>query len=95
MPRQRYAFVVKGEVQGVGFRWSARALALRLGLSGWIANYPDGSVRGEVEGEEETVQQFLQWCREGPRIARVREFSAHPVPAQKAGEEEDFMIREI
>lgn len=39
-----------GEVQGVGFRWTARKVADDLGLSGWVRNEPDGSVSMELEG---------------------------------------------
>ena len=50
---------VKGQVQGVNYRVMARREALRLGLSGWARNEPDGSVLLDVEGEPAAVQTFL------------------------------------
>ena len=47
-----------GTVQGVGFRWRARQLADALGLVGFAENRPDGSVRVQVQGEEELTEQF-------------------------------------
>jgi acylphosphatase len=58
-------------VQGVGFRMNARAEALGLGLSGSARNLADGSVEVLVEGEEESVQQLIDWLRVGPRFASV------------------------
>jgi acylphosphatase len=67
----RFRIRVQGRVQGVFFRASARAEAQRLGLCGFVRNEPDGSVYAEAEGERETLQQFLDWCRRGPPHARV------------------------
>lgn len=51
------------------FRDSCRREAVRLGVSGWVRNEPDGSVAGEFEGE--AVDELVTWCRTGPRGARV------------------------
>jgi acylphosphatase len=50
---------VEGRVQGVGFRWWARARALELGLVGWAENLEDGRVRVIVEGETASCKQLL------------------------------------
>jgi acylphosphatase len=63
--------VVRGRVQGVGFRWSAVREARRLGLRGSVANLPDGSVEVRAEGEAETLALFLAWLERGPQGARV------------------------
>lgn len=63
---------MEGVVQGVGFRYHARREAQRLGLCGWVKNLSDGSVLIEAEGESPALELFLGWCREGPRMARVR-----------------------
>ncbi|MBI4992802.1 MAG: acylphosphatase [Candidatus Magasanikbacteria bacterium] len=60
-----------GEVQGVNFRWYARKEARRLGLSGWVKNMSDGTVEMVVEGEENKLKEFLNWCKVGPRGAVV------------------------
>jgi acylphosphatase len=55
--------VVTGLVQGVGFRWSARRAAERIGVRGWVRNRADGSVELHVEGDEERVAAMLAWLR--------------------------------
>ena len=67
----RRRVVVRGTVQGVGFRYSARLEAERLGIAGWIRNRPDGAVDAEIEGDEASVQAMLDWLAAGPRGARV------------------------
>ena len=66
-----YRFVVAGQVQGVGFRYSALAQAQRLGVSGWIGNRDDGAVEGVAGGEAQALESFREWLRHGPRMARV------------------------
>lgn len=68
---QRYAITVAGKVQGVFYRDSARREALRLGLTGFVRNDPDGTVYLEVEGEEGALRQFLWWCSKGSPQAKV------------------------
>ncbi len=63
--------VVAGVVQGVAFRWQASAEAERLGVTGWVRNEPDGTVRCRAEGPAEAVARFVDWCRRGPRWATV------------------------
>jgi len=64
-------FVIKGRVQGVGFRFFAEEAARREGISGWIENRPDGAVEAFAEGDETAVARFGQALRHGPRLARV------------------------
>ena len=71
MARIRRGVVITGVVQGVGFRYSARAEAERLGIDGWVRNRPDGAVEAEVEGESGPVQRMLAWLERGPAGARV------------------------
>jgi acylphosphatase len=65
---------VSGKVQGVFFRASTKDAADRLGIKGFVRNEPDGSVYIEAEGEEEKLNQFMEWCRVGPPRARVEKF---------------------
>ena len=65
--------VVSGQVQGVFFRDSTRREAIRLGVTGWVRNCPDGTVRAHVEGPEEAVAALVRWCSEGPSHARVHD----------------------
>lgn len=63
--------LVRGRVQGVGFRYAARAEATRLGLSGYVRNLPDGSLEVEAEGERWAVGELLDWLADGPDGAVV------------------------
>ena len=69
--RPSYRFTVSGQVQGVGFRYSALAQARRLGVSGWIGNRADGAVEGLACGAPESLEAFKAWLRRGPQLARV------------------------
>lgn len=64
--------VVRGLVQGVGFRYSTAGEARRRGLTGSIANRPDGTVEAEIEGPDTAVERLVDWLRAGgPPGARV------------------------
>lgn len=71
--RERRAFhaVVRGRVQGVGFRWSALTEARRLRLAGFVSNLPDGSVEVAAEGPPEALAAFRSWLDRGPSGAHV------------------------
>jgi acylphosphatase len=68
---QRRRIVVQGHVQGVFFRETTKRRALSSGVTGWIANRPDGTVEAVFEGEREAVERLVDYVREGPRGARV------------------------
>lgn len=72
-------FIVRGKVQGVFFRASARDVASRLGLTGHAINRPDGSVEVLVCGDADAIQSMRKWLHQGPRMARVD--SVHEEPA--------------
>jgi acylphosphatase len=63
--------VVRGVVQGVGFRFFAERTARALGVRGWVRNLPDGSVETVAEGDEAAVAQYLARLERGPSGARV------------------------
>ncbi|WP_264213353.1 acylphosphatase [Leisingera thetidis] len=64
---------VTGHVQGVAFRTWARAEALRHGLSGWIRNEPDGSVRALLMGPASGVADMVRRMGRGPGAASVKD----------------------
>ena len=63
--------VVRGRVQGVGFRWFAQREATALGLAGWVANEPDGSVRCVATGPPAALEAFIGRLRDGPPSGSV------------------------
>jgi acylphosphatase len=63
--------LVRGRVQGVGFRYSAIREAQRLRLSGWVKNTYNGDVEVWAEGPKEKLELFIAWLRRGPQLARV------------------------
>ncbi|MCK4691943.1 MAG: acylphosphatase [Desulfuromonadales bacterium] len=71
MPQVRAEVRVTGRVQGVWFRQSTKDTAERYGVKGWCRNNPDGSVEAVLEGEETTVKAVIDWCKNGPDLARV------------------------
>ncbi|MCS7275961.1 MAG: acylphosphatase [Dehalococcoidia bacterium] len=83
--------IVRGRVQGVGFRDFVWRRARFLGLSGYVRNLPDGrSVEVVAEGERQALEQLLEYLREGPRAARVDEVEVHW--GQPSGGYPDFAI---
>ena len=77
-----HRFVVRGRVQGVGFRWFVEREAHILGISGWVRNKQDGSVEVLAQGSREQLLGLRLRLRQGPRAARVddvEEFEAKPV----------------
>jgi len=63
--------VIRGNVQGVGYRDAMRQEALRLGVRGWVRNRRDGTVEAVIEGPTQGVELLLRWTHRGPEIANV------------------------
>jgi acylphosphatase len=64
-------FVVRGRVQGVGFRWFVEREGHLLGIAGWVRNNADGSVEVLAQGTRDQLSGLHSRLREGPRAARV------------------------
>jgi len=81
-PAERRALraVVHGRVQGVGFRWSAVREARSLGLSGMVANRPDGTVEVIAEGDAARLARLITWLEKGPPGARVSSVDVEWMP---------------
>lgn len=73
---------ITGRVQGVFFRATAEQEAKELGVTGWIQNTADGAVELHAEGPEAALEQFIEWCHDGPRGAQVKAVEATPVSEQ-------------
>jgi len=70
-PVQARRFLVRGRVQGVGFRWFVEREANILGIAGWVRNNHDGSVEVLAQGTRDQLSGLHSRLREGPRAARV------------------------
>lgn len=82
---------VTGRVQGVFFRAHTRKAALGLRLTGWVRNLPDGRVEAVFEGPASDVDAMVDWCRQGPSHAVVKQLEAIEEPY--SGALPDFTIR--
>lgn len=67
--------VVRGRVQGVGFRWFVRETARRESVAGWVRNVSDGSVEMVARGDPAAMERFIAAVRVGPPGARVDEIA--------------------
>lgn len=72
--------IVRGRVQGVGFRYDTAVRARSLGLGGSVRNRSDGTVEAVFEGPRDRIDSMLDWCRRGPAGARVDAVEAEHEP---------------
>jgi DNA ligase D-like protein (predicted 3'-phosphoesterase) len=84
--------VVRGHVQGVGFREATVCKARALSAMGWVRNGADGTVEVHAEGVEEAVEKLVRFLHQGPRAARVDEVKIEQV---KMEDHEQFAIRGV
>jgi acylphosphatase len=70
-------FLVRGRVQGVGFRWFVEREAHILQIAGWVRNNPDGTVEVLAQGTRDQLSGLRSRLREGPRASRVDEVEEH------------------
>jgi acylphosphatase len=82
---------VSGRVQGVFFRDETQDAAVRQGVTGWVRNLPDGRVEAVFEGEKDQVEKLVEFCRLGPRGARVTHVEVSVEDC--TGEFRDFQAR--
>ena len=78
----RVHLVIHGRVQGVYYRATTQEVAQRLTLNGWVRNRSDGTVELVAEGTPERVQELVEWCNQGPSLARVDRidrFASEPI----------------
>ncbi|MCX7962774.1 MAG: acylphosphatase [Burkholderiales bacterium] len=82
--------VLRGRVQGVGFRQAMQREALARGCTGWVRNRRDGSVEAVVQGAPEAVESLVAWARRGPPAARVDELRESAAEGEAAREYASF-----
>ena len=63
--------VIKGKVQGVFFRATAKDVADEIGVKGWVKNTEEGNVEVMASGSDAQIQKFIAWCKTGPKRAIV------------------------
>jgi acylphosphatase len=90
MAPRRMQLRIQGIVQGVCYRAASQREAVRLGLTGWVANREDGSVELVAEGEQAALEELATWCRRGPPHAQV--FDVDQRWAEPSGELTRFTI---
>jgi acylphosphatase len=86
----RLEVIYRGNVQGVGFRATARSIARRHTVTGWVQNETDGSVRLQVQGDPEEVRAFLHELSQ-TLAGNIKSRHEHPWPTDPA--ETTFEIR--
>jgi acylphosphatase len=91
MGKRRAHVWISGRVQGVFFRANVHEEAARRGLAGWVRNLPDGRVEAVFEGDADTVEAMLDWCRIGSPLSRVEKVDAQEEAFK--GESAKFEIR--
>lgn len=79
---KRLKIRITGHVQGVGFRFFTQRSACTLGIKGFVANAPDGSVLIEAEGSPVQLSQFVKFVEQGPQWARVTEVEKVEMPTK-------------
>lgn len=68
--------LIRGRVQGVGYRMAMTEAAVALGVTGWVRNRRDGTVEALVQGDDAAIERVLAWCRRGPPGANVTAIAA-------------------
>jgi acylphosphatase len=81
--------MIKGKVQGVFYRVSAKQFADELGLKGWIQNTDEGHVESIISGDDNLIKQFIEWSQKGPRNAKVLEVIVNEIEEKVF---DDFII---
>ena len=85
-------FLVRGRVQGVGYRYALQHEAVRLGITGWVRNRADGSVEALAQGPQQALDTLTAWARRGPPAARVSEVTATSAATENKQDYEAFVI---
>lgn len=85
-------YIVKGRVQGVGFRWYVHREAAALGLRGWVRNTAEGHVEVLAAGNEEQLRQLDGKLHNGSRGSRVDRIEVEQRPAEDAEKLQAFEI---
>ena len=83
MNQKTVHIIVEGKVQGVFYRATAKEMADEIGVKGWVKNKEDGNVEIVASGSEQEVEDFINWCRKGPKRAVVTNLIITPLQNQE------------
>lgn len=86
-------FLIRGRVQGVGFRWFVHREASELGLRGWVRNTDDGAVELVASGPPEDLAELRAELKKGSRGSRVDKVIEHELDESEATNLRDFEIQ--
>lgn len=89
--KKQYTIKIKGEIQGVGFRFWLREKANNLNIKGFVRNQDNGDVYVLAQGEQEDLDDFLDICSGGPELAKVKKID-HQEDQNLNENLEDFKI---
>lgn len=90
MVRVRAHVFVTGKVQGVYYRQNTMETAKKHCVTGWVRNLPDSRVEAVFEGDSDSVDSVIEWCRRGPPRAEVKDVEV--LQEDYTGEFADFVI---
>ncbi|GAB7341064.1 hypothetical protein MBLNU457_7384t1 [Dothideomycetes sp. NU457] len=85
---KRISYLVEGSVQGVNFRSFTVDQAQSLGVTGFVKNTPDGTVTGEAQGDQSSLDKFVQHLNKGPSAAKVQKVDTKEISVKQG--ESDF-----
>lgn len=88
---KRVHVIINGQVQGVFFRANIKEHANMLDINGYVKNNEDGSVEAVFEGDDEDIQEMIEFCKEGTRRAKVDDVQVET--EEYKDEYEDFEVR--
>jgi acylphosphatase len=77
---KKVEILIRGKVQGVGFRFMAHLAFVDLGMVGTAENLPDGSVQLVTQGPEDKLERLINWCKRGPEGAQVSDVEVKEEP---------------
>jgi acylphosphatase len=69
---KRVRILVDGRLQGANFRYHTQQQAQKLGLAGFVRNLSDGRIEIDAQGDDESIEQLLVWCQEGPQSTNLK-----------------------
>ena len=87
--------IIRGRVQGVGFRYSMALEAMRHGLRGWVRNRREGTVEAVIAGTAPAVAAMLVWARQGPPAAHVEQLEVELAEVTEAAEAAELLAARV